>query len=393
MYKTIVEAVLAYAEKDSDKLAVCFKEERLTYGNLAEYISSAAFILQNTFHITNGDKVMVSALSKPEFVVAMLGIQFLGATVIPIDKSLPEKSIEKMYNFVQPDLFLTDSRVNQNIVKRESLKKFYEDLKSQIRTNKMEYCLPPEDSIAEVIFTTGTTGEPKGAMLSYKNIFAGTINTRDGVGRNRDNVELIPLPLNHSFGLRVLRTLLYVGATAILQNGFMFIKETKTNLRSYECNGMCIVPASMEKLQKNLGEEFADIFGQLKYIEVGAGSLSVVSKQRTLELLKNTTLFNVWGSSETGGVIFLNVSKYPEHIASLGQVAEGVEMEFCRLDGKFASGDTVENAGKMILKGDMNMQGYMNMPEATDKAIQKDIYIRVIWHTKQKMVLYICLEG
>lgn len=374
MKKTIVEAVLENAERFPEKLAVCFKNEKITYAMLAEYSKAAASILRDQFKIVPGDIVMVSALSKPEYVVTLLGTQFLGATVVPLDKALTEPSIIRMYNFVKPNLFLTNSSIKSEEISCESLADFYNEVK-QHKECDISYVLPDENSIAEIIFTTGTTGDPKGAMLSYKSILTGTIYTRDGVNRNEDCIELISLPLNHSFGLRVLRTLLYVGATAILQNGFMFIKETKQNFDTFKCNGICMVPASMERLQRNLGEEFGEFFKQLSYIEISAGSLSIPAKQRTLEMLPDTILYNVWGSSETGGVIFLNVSKYPEHIASLGCVAKDVEIRFLDPDGNPVKGDTQQTAGRMVLHGNMQMSGYLNMPEITADTI-KDGYLQ-----------------
>jgi long-chain acyl-CoA synthetase len=141
----------------------------------------------------------------------------------------------KLYHTVNPKLFLTDSRIRDDSVKKVSLKECYAAAEALLSDHggmngRPAYVVPEENAIAEIIFTTGTTGNPKGAMLSYKNIVVGTIFTRDGVHRCAENIELMPLPLNHSFGLRVLRTILYVGGTAVLQNGFMFSKEMTTNI-------------------------------------------------------------------------------------------------------------------------------------------------------------------
>lgn len=369
MHRTIVEAVIDYALKTPTKLAVCFKKERVTYSQLEEYIKRGAYKLSKEYHIKAGDIVVVSALSKPDFVVTFLAIQYLGATVVPLDKSLSEQNFTKICGFIKPKLIVSDSKMCNMNLKQISLKAFYSDAKNSDNESAEEYSLADMDSIAEIIFTTGTTGESKGAMLSYENVKYITEYTRNGVERREDDVELIPLPLNHSFGLRVLRALLDIGATAVLQNGFMFIKETINNLAEFQCNRMCAVPSSIEKLQRNLGDEFFSYFGKLKYIEISAGSLSIVSKQRLLEVLPNTIIYNVWGSSETGGVIFLNVSKNAEHIGSLGTLPKGVEIKFFDDGGNEVSGKGVTNAGRMALRGKMQMKGYLNREDITEKTI------------------------
>lgn len=374
MYQTIVEAVLAYGKSMPDKLAVCFKQNRLTYKELSERVRAIAHIFKEEYGVKRGDLIMISALSKPEYVVALLGGQFLGATVVPVDKSALAGTLSKLYHLVDPRLFLTDIRVTDAEVQTTSLKEVYAKTvmlsqNSYQLIEEMEYEIPDMDSTAEIIFTTGTTGNPKGAMLSYRNILVGTKYTRDGINRNKDNIELLPLPLNHSFGLRVLRTLLYVGATVVLQNGFMFSKEMTANIEEFGCTGIAIVPASVEQLYRNLGDKFAEVFSQFKYIEISAGSLSVGMKQRLLEVIPKVCIYNTWGSSETGGVIFLNVSKTPEHIASLGRPAEGVEVAMLDENGNKYIATSIENAGRMIMKGDMQMQGYFNLPDITAETL------------------------
>ena len=374
MFKTIVEAVLSHAQVSPDKLAICFKGNELTYAELGRHIKAFAYVIHNEYGVSSQSLVMISALSKPEFVTALLAVQFLGGTVVPVDKSAVEETMKRLYRTVEPVIFLTDSKIADDGIKCVSLKGTYAKTEELLKDPAFErilpqYELPNMDGIAEIIFTTGTTGYPKGAMLSYKNILAGTKYTRDGVHRDNSNIELIPLPLNHSFGLRVLRTVLYVGATAILQNGFMFPKEMITNIEKYRCNGISIVPASVEKLYRNLGDNFAEVFGKFEYMEVSAGSLSVGMKQKLLNLIPQVHLYNVWGSSETGGVIFLDVTLHPEHIASLGVPAEGVEI--CMLDGQGNryNAMSADEAGRMIMKGDMQMQGYYHLPDVTSETL------------------------
>lgn len=373
MYQTIMEAVLGHAQETPEKPAVCFKRQKLTYRELAHRVAAGARLLREKWVIESGDIVMVSALSKPEYVAAHLAVQYLGAAVAPVDKSALEESVTSLYHFVMPKLFLTDSRISDGSVRKASLREWYAETEGypvgEIYGKDFPYRLPDMDSMAEIIFTSGTSGRPKGAMLSYRSILAGTCHTRDGVERTSDDVELIPLPLNHSFGLRVLRTVLYIGATAVLQNGFMFSKELETNLDQYNCTGISIVPASAERLYRSLGDRFTEVFARFKHLEVSAGSLSVGMKQKLLTAIPQVHIYNVWGSSETGGVIFLDVTEHPEHIASLGLPIEGVEIRMLDGDGEKRIAHSVEEAGRMVMRGAMQMQGYYRQPDVTAETI------------------------
>ena len=375
-YSTIVEAVLDHGKTIPDKPAVCFKKQVVTYKQLADYITAGAKVLSENYGVAENDYVMITAISKPEYVVTSLAVQYLGAVAISLDKSALDATNAKLADMVKPRLFITDKKVPDG-VRKLSLRQFYGEVQEAASAGGPvpEYKLPDPEKTAEIIFTTGTTGTPKGAMLSYKNTYTSTVFTIKGVHRTPDCVELLPLPLNHSFGLRVLRALLYLGATVILQNGFMFPMETETNIREYKCNGICIVPASAEKLYQNMGDRFAEIFSPLEYMEVSAGSLSVGMKQRLLAVIPTVHLYNVWGSSETGSAIFLDVTNHPEHIASLGQPMEGVEIRMLDPEGNIYVANSAANAGRMIMKGDMNMKGYFELPDVTAETIA-DGYLR-----------------
>ncbi len=366
---TLVQAVFEHAEEQPDKTAVIFKKSLLSYSMLAEQIRNAAAVLRDEYGVVRGDKVMLTGLSKPEYIVVMLAVQFLGAVSVPVDKSALGESIVQLYHYVTPRILITDSKTTDDTINKISFHKLYQSVLEYDGNADVVYEKPEMDDIAEIIFTTGTTGAPKGAMLSYGAIWHSSNNTINGTGRTQDDIELIPLPLNHSFGMRVLRAMLYLGGTIVLQNGFMFIKETRANIENFSCTGISIVAASLEMLYRSFGSQFREVFSKLRRIEVGASSLSVAMKKTVIELLPDVTLLNVWGSSETGGAIFLNASEHPDRLDSLGRPQDGVEVRFVGTDGEPAAGNSPETCGRMILRGGMLMSGYYGMNEMTAETL------------------------
>lgn len=367
MEQTIVQAVLSHGEKTPEKLAVAFKNLSTTYGELCSQLKQTAELLHYKYGVQPGDMVMLSAVSKPEYVVTLLGIQYLGAVSVPVDKAAKDTNILDVYNFIQPRLLITDANVD--VPDKISLKSlFYEAV--EMKSNRpLEYVVPRAQSVAEILFTTGTTGKPKGAMLTYKNIVASTANTRDGVGMLPSDVVLIPLPLNHSVGMRVLRTALYLGASIVIQNGFTFAKELEKNIEKFDCTGLVSVPASIEVVYRQMQDKFSEVLRKLRYIEFGAGSLSYDMKKRLTKLLPETTIINTWGSTETGGAIFLNVSAHPEKLTSLGKPVPNVKLKIVDAQGNTIQAHDIDTAGRMALQGPMQMAGYYKSPEQTAQTI------------------------
>lgn len=370
MNETLIQRIRVIAEEKPDKIAVAFKTEQLTYSELNKRISKIAARICE-FGIERGDRVLFSAVSKPEMVMMYLAIQFVGAVAVFVDKNSTQQNAINIFEDAQAKMFFTDKpmEVASKNITTYSLRKACTE-----STNKTVcYEIPKEDSLAELIYTSGTTGKPKGCMLTYKAINSIWENTVRGIGMKENDVILIPLPLNHSFALRVLRAGLSIGATVVLQNGFTFAKEIENNIEAYACTAIAIVPASVETVARQMQDRFFEIMGRFRYIEVSAGSLPINLRKNLTEKLPNTIIHNTWGSSESGGAIFLNVSeitkKYPEKIDALGKPLDNVAVKGVDEKGREIPIDNI-HPGIMAIHGDMQMVGYWNKPEMTKKTIR-----------------------
>jgi long-chain acyl-CoA synthetase len=374
MFDTLIRRIGDLALQQPDRLAVAFKKERLTYAQLDEKIRCIGNMLKS-MGIKRGDRVLFTALSKPEMVAAYLGIQYCGGIAVFIDKNATLESIEFVYGDTDASLFLTYRSLKgyEGNMRTYSLKGIYnEDRVCGDGDGSIEYSMPSEDDVAELLFTTGTTGKPKGVILTYRSVYNILRNTIDGIGISPDEILLLPLPLNHSFALRVLRAVLYQGATVVLQNGFTFAKEIENNLEAYGCTAISVVPASVETIARQMQDKFAEIMGRFRFIEAGAGSLTVEQRKRLTRLLPNTTIYNTWGSSESGGALFMNVTEAAgdsQKIGSLGKPLDCIEIRVLDEAGDEIQSDR-EHPGRMALKGDMQMAGYWNREELTKSTLK-----------------------
>lgn len=372
---TLVQRILELARTKPDAVAVAFKKEKLTYARLAEKIRIIGTELKKR-DIQVGDRILFSAVSKPEMVAVYLGIQYAGAIAVFIDKNSTAENAAAVYEDAGASLFLTDKPMKERNGKDwgehcrvASMKQLYA---APAPEKLADYVMPEPEDMAELLFTTGTTGKPKGVILTYKAVYHILSNTIQGIGIREDERLLLPLPLNHSFALRVLRATLYQGAMVVLQNGFAFAKEVENNQTAFDCTAMVAVPASMEILRGQMQDQFVPVMSKFRYIEVGAGSLTIAQRKRLTAELPHTTIYNTWGSSESGGALFTNVtevSSHPEQIGAVGKPLPNVEVRVLDEEGNPIQSDR-EHPGRMALKGDMQMAGYWNRPELTAETLK-----------------------
>ena len=374
MFDTLINQIMKLSQQQPEKLAVAFKKEQLTYQQLMRKIELIGARLAD-MGIKKGNRVLFTSLSKPEMVATYLGIQYCGAIAVFLDKNANAENIAFVYDDTQAALLLTDRPLKgmEGRMNAHSLKKIYnDDMAAGEIGEKTRYEMPDESETAELLFTTGTTGKPKGVILTYKAVYHILKNTIEGIGIRNDERLLLPLPLNHSFALRVLRAVLYQGASVILQNGFTFAKEIENNQAMYQCTALAVVPASIETIARQMQGQFAEIMGNFRYIEAGAGSLTVEQRKRLVKLLPNTTIHNTWGSSESGGALFINVTEIasdPQKVSSLGKPLEGIQIRVLDEQGNAFHSDK-EHPGRMSLKGDMQMAGYWNREELTQETLK-----------------------
>lgn len=388
---TLIARIGELAKTQPEKEALIFKKEMLTYEGLSRRIEAAGRLLAG-MGIRKGDRVLFTALSKPDMAVVYLGIQYCGGIVVFMDKNATPENALSIYEDTQATLFLTDRPMKgyEERVRLYSLKQFCAEVEAQVASDEpgpqeqggAPYVFPDPEDVAEMIFTTGTTGRPKGVMLSYRAIHRIWMNNIEGVGVTKEDRMLLPLPLCHSLGLRMLRMTLYLGGTVVLQNGFTFAKELETNIRQFGCTAMVTVPASFELVKNQMQESFSPVIGLLRSIEVGAGSLSLRQKKEFDALLPQTRITNTWGSSETGGAIFLNLheaaavsreqtgSDRADRITSIGKPLPGVRVQALDPDGRALEHTDRDHPGRLALKGDFVMSGYWNREEQTKDALR-----------------------
>lgn len=230
----------------------------------------------------------------------------------------------------------------------------------------------PAHDIAALIYTTGTTGAPKGVMLSHRNLtFAASTLARIRQADEHEHVYC-PLPLAHIFGLgAVLGTALHVGYRADFVPRF----DPAETLRAFAEDGVTMfsgVPA-MYAAMVALGEARGGVEAPaLRYITSGGAPLDPGLKAR-VEALFGLPLANGWGLTETSPLGAVTPFGEPSNDLSVGPPLDGVDLRVVGPDGRDVDEGEV---GELWLRGPFIMRGYYRAPELTAGAITPEGWFR-----------------
>lgn len=366
---SIVEAVATYAKEQPDKFCLADGKNELTYREYWEHIAGYALYLKEC-GVKRGDRVVVRNSQNIEFVTAGLAIQLLGAIFVPIEKQVAEQRIREICTEVDARLYIAakepDMEVPFQPIKEVMLHVSLEG------TDGFEF--PGKMEMAEILFTTGTTGKSKGIEILHKNVVAVAENVIDGVEMKKDNVELIPVPLSHSHGLRRYYSNMRNGSGVVLLDGVIFVNKVFSCMEKYHITSMDLVPAALTALLKLGGNQLGQWKDRIDYVQLGSAPIPEPDREKLCQLLPNSRLYNFYGTTESGCSCIIDFNKEKEKKNCIGRPT--CHAHFCFFD---ENGDmieaTEESPGLLACKGDMNMNGYYKAPQLNEKAFRGDYIV------------------
>ena len=216
------------------------------------------------------------------------------------------------------------------------------------------------DGIADVLYTTGTTGQSKGVMVSHRALIADAENLIAGQGFSHDLVFVINGPLNHIGSLSKIWPCIILGATIVIIEG---MKELNAFFRTldYPAKKMAtfFVPATIRMILQFASEKLASYAHKLDFIESGAAPLPQADMLRLCELLPKTRLYNTYASTETGIIATYNYN-------------DGRCMANCLGRPMPHSRVLITPEGLIACQGDTLMSGYVGDPELTATILRDD---------------------
>lgn len=369
MCSSIVECVYRHAQTAPDKLCVVDELHEITYQNYWNMILKIRQLLLN-HDITYGDCVVAEADQTVVYLALELAVQLCGAIFVPLEKNCAEKRISDIVIVTNAVMVITVQPSYYGCANISYAQLEEKILSINIYGNPENF--PDLQDTSEILFSTGTTGKPKGIELTHQNNIALAENVKYGVEMDTDNVELIPVPLNHSHGLRRYYGNMYNGSTVIVLNGVLNITQFFSCLEKYHVTAIDLVPASLGIILKLSKRKLGEYKNQLKYIQLGSAPLSESDKILLCELLPYTRLYNFYGSTESGCTCILDFNKYRGLKGCIGKATYNACFNFVDENHQPVHA-TEENPGFLACYGAMNMKGYWRDIEETQKVLKKGI--------------------
>ncbi|MGD9961970.1 long-chain-fatty-acid--CoA ligase [Nocardioides sp.] len=383
------------AARYPDREAVVLNDTRLTYSQVDRYANMCANLLVDR-GITPGDKVALSCPNLPSFSIVYFGILKAGATVVPLNVLLKGREIAyhlkdsqaKAYFCFEgtPDLpmganglegfdavetcehffaITADPNAASPLVGYETLSQAMQDFPSEFETVPTD-----EDDTAVILYTSGTTGQPKGAELRHRNMRDNALSGRAVFATSAETPDtfLTVLPLFHSFGQTVCQNGVFAyGGTSVLLPRFEARSALELMIKE-EITFFAGVPTMYWGLLGALdgGPDVSHIADHLR-VAVAGGSALPVEVHREFEKRFGVTILEGYGLSETSPVASFGVFGEPARPGSIGKPIPGVEMKL--IDQDWNDITDPEGIGEIAIKGHNVMKGYYNKPEATAESI------------------------
>lgn len=373
MLSSIALTIQQKAKQAPQDIAFIVNDEAFCYGLVAEYNRRAARYLQAQ-GIRPGDRIVVEADHTMPYVYLWYGIQLLGATFVPVEKNTPSNRILEIAKEL-------DAAKMVSLTVREDLSGAWalETLLPEIEAAPDEFdaAEPDPESLAEILFTTGTTGKSKGVMVSYSNQVNIALAGIETTNIQPDNIWLIPTPMNHAAGLRKVHIAMAVGSTACLLEGFRNIKQYFKTIRDHNVTSLYLPPSAIHLLLAVASKELASLSGQLRFIYSSSTAYPETDKEKMRKLLPGVYMYNCFGCSEAGVVCTdeFCVSGGSAYTGSVGKPNSLSEIVILGENGEEIRNSSPENAGLCAIRSKSVMKGYWNEPEQTAKALQNGMLV------------------
>ena len=390
--------------RDHRKTALIHGGREISYSELIENVGSFASLVDTL----PDERVAIISENRPEWVYALFGIWRKGSIAVPIDFMSTPEEIAYILRDSGCKLAFCSNQTEENL--RKALET--ENLKVEIinfdrtplpKPYDKTYHRDPQD-IALILYTSGTTGHPKGVMLTFRNLLSNIEGVADAGIAGREDSTLAILPFHHSYPLMVtLLVPLHIGATVVFLDK-LTPEDILEKLRRYRITILVGVPRLLNLFHKRIMEEierkllakllfrimeriesqglrrkvFSKVHeafgGNIKYMVSGGAKLDL-RVARDLTTL-GFTILEGYGLTETSPIVSFN-SPDNLKLGSVGLPIKGVRVR-------------ISEEGEVLVKGPNVMKGYWNKPKETSEVLKEGwLYTGDLGYVDEEGFLYI----
>lgn len=317
---TLEEHIGHYAKLTPDKAAIITGNETLSYACLYKRIQEKAKQLKEG-GLSEGKPYVFIATQDADFIVTYCAVHLCGGACVPLEKSAPKERQQQ--------------------------------IREELRTSNIAH------QTSDILYTTGTTGQAKGVMISTKAWNANAENLIDRLGFSPELLFIVCGPLNHLGSLSKIYPTLMIGGTLYIMESLkdlnMFFSVFKLPFHKF---ATFLVPSSIRMLLQIASKELAAVSEKIDFIETGAAAISQHDMELLCQLLPTSRLYNTYASTETGIICSYEFSKYGCQPGLLGKPMKHSSVR-------------IDEDGRVICSGKTIMSGYAGSPEATAQVLKE----------------------
>jgi o-succinylbenzoate---CoA ligase len=379
---TMKNWLLKRAEISPDRVALIYKDEHKTFQQLKILAVHRAKQL-TTIGVKKGDHIALLVKNELDTVVLFHALQLIQAVIVPINIRLTAKEISWQLEHVDASLVIYHEEfkllVDGITINRTSMNSLL-----QMKENE-DVILPEEvslDTLHTIIFTSGTTGHPKGAMLTYGNHWWSATGSALNLGIHHEDRWLCPVPLFHVSGLSILMRSVIYGMTVILQEKFdptafnQAIVQQKVTITS-------VVSAMLSKILEQLGENQYPNYFRCMLLGGGPAPKPILEACRD----KAIPVYQTYGMTETASQIVTLGAE--DMLRKLGSAGKALFPSQLNINKNGAEAGAMEE-GEIVVKGPNVTCGYYKRQDATNASIHDGwLYTGDIGYLDDEGFLYV----
>jgi long-chain acyl-CoA synthetase len=370
---------------DAGAVALISRNQQITYGELHDWIDRVRGGLAG-LGIGDGDRVALLCGNGHPFVIAYYAVVGLGAVAVPLNPSSPAPELQRQLSAVGACAVILDRSAaaawadvdRAQVPDVRAVVSVDGDTGGGATTFDELLAAAPlqatdvaPDHLATLLFTSGTAGAPRAAMLTHGNLLANLTQAQSVTNRVAPgDVVYGVVPVYHIYGLQSMLTFsLAVGATVLLVQRF----DPATALESIKARGVSVIPGApaMWVAFAHFDEAPADAFAGVRVALSGAAPLAVNVAEKMEERF-GLRIAEGYGLTEASPVVTSSIGMTPV-FGSVGRVLDGIELRLVDDDG----GDAlVGDAGEIWVRGPNVFVGYLDDPEATARVLTPDGWLR-----------------
>jgi len=360
------------AQRDPEATALLYKASVISYARLHDQVQQAARGLAGL--VDAGERVAVYLPKQPEAVVALFGASAAGAVFVPVNPVLKAAQVGYILRHCNVRVLVTSA--DRAVGLAEELAQCH-DLRQLIIVGDKQPDLSTatlpwaellagdgrpqrriDADIAAILYTSGSTGQPKGVVLSQRNMVAGAHSVAEYLGNTAADRLLAVLPFSFDYGLSQLTTAFSVGASVVLMD-YLLPRDVIRAIGRYQVSGLAAVPPLWNQLA---ALDWPDEARGLRYITNSGGAMPLSTTKALRAALPDTHVYLMYGLTEAFRSTYLPPDQVDARPESMGQAIPNAQVMVVREDGSECA---VGEPGELVHRGALVSLGYWNDPAKT----------------------------